>query len=111
MARLVSEAIVPSAGAFDAGPMAAGEPGLPQAFEWRGRIVAVRTCEGRWKKFGPGDGGGGVYLRRHYFRLVMESAEVWTVYCERRSARSTRGSRWVLYKVEAAGEPAPPSEA
>jgi hypothetical protein len=102
---LISEAIVPAAGLFDAGPMAAGEPGLPQGFEWRGRTLAVRVCESRWKKYGPGDGGGGVYLRRHYFRLVMEDGEVWIVYCERRIARSTRGSRWVLYTIETPGAP------
>ena len=46
--RFISEAVVPVAGTFDATRMAAGEPGLPEAFQWRGRLFEVaavlRTC-------------------------------------------------------------------
>jgi hypothetical protein len=94
-----SEPITPAAGAFDPSAMAIGEPGLPAAFEWRGRLVRVESCEARWKKLGAGDGGGGLYLRRHYFRLVMEDGAVWTVYCLRRSAAGSRASRWILYGI------------
>lgn len=46
--RFVSEPIQPVTATYDTARMAAGEPGLPRAFTWRGRTIEVaavlRTC-------------------------------------------------------------------
>lgn len=109
-ADFVSEPIAPAGGAFDTAAMARGEPGLPNAFTWRGTTYRVAGVEARWKDTSPegGRAGGEVYLRRHCFELRMHDGQKWVVYFVRQNPRSgNRGARWYLYQVEydAAGVP------
>lgn len=97
---MVSEPIDPEAGSFDAGAMASGVPGLPAAFVWRGGRSRVLACERAWKSLRP-EPGGELYLRRHYYGLVMEGGARWVVYCLRQPSTAKGGRhRWYLYTME-----------
>ena len=103
MEGFVSEPITPQAGTFDAGAMAAGLPGLPRGFRWRGAAYTVVALLDAWKQSAP-EGGrpdGERYLRRHCFRLRMNDDSVWTVYFTRQPPRGgSPKSRWFLYSIE-----------
>ena len=96
--QFVSESIQPHGGA-DTSRMARGEPGLPPEFDWRGDLHRVAGLVETWKESGPCTHGGSErYLRKHWYRLVMDDDSIWTVYFDRqpRSARD-RKRRWWLY--------------
>ncbi len=100
--HFVGERIAPSAGTADASGMARGEPGLPREFSWSGTTYVVAEVLERWKTTGPCTSGADEqYVRRHWFRVRVESGEEMTLYFERqaRSAREAK-SRWWLYTVE-----------
>lgn len=116
MDQFVSEPIVPHAGTFATGPMAAGLPGLPAGFDWRGAPYWVADVLGSWKQSGPEIGrlAGERYLRRHYFRLRMTDGSTWVVYFLRHTPRSgSPRRRWFLERVEGkqAGQTPPRGEA
>jgi len=50
--RFVSEAIIPVISTCDASRMAAGEPGLPRAFLWRGRTIEIAAVLRTWRETG-----------------------------------------------------------
>ncbi len=103
MEEFVSESITPHKGTFDAAPMAAGMPGLPSGFDWRGTSYAVVERLETWKQSGAekGRADGERYLRRHYFRVRMSDGSVWTVYFTRQpSGSGSARRRWFIYSVE-----------
>lgn len=103
MEEFVSEPITPQAGTFDATPMAAGLPGLPSGFDWRGAPFEIVERLDAWKQSGPekGRADGERYLRRHCFRLRMSDGAIWTVYFTRQPSQGGSGkTRWFLYSVE-----------
>ena len=102
MAELISESITPDAGTFDPSRMGRGEPGLPRGFTWRDESMAVIDELGAWKQSSrEGGGAGDLYLRRHYYKLRMSDASVWTVYFVRQTTRAgNRKKRWFLYTRE-----------
>lgn len=98
MDEFVGEAIVPTAGSFDASAMARGEAGVPREFTWRGQTHVVLELLSSWK--GTGKDRGETYLRRHWFRIRTSTGLCMTIYCERQ-ARSTKKpkARWWAYTV------------
>jgi hypothetical protein len=102
--RFVGEPIEPDAGTFDTGRMAAGGPGLPQRFHWRGTEYEVAGVRKAWRETGPMKGSprgqGERYVRKHSFEVRTTSGEVMTLYFERQ-ARSAREKtrRWWLFTV------------
>lgn len=102
MDEFVSERITPAGKTFDATAMASGEPGLPEAFTWRGETYAIIRCVGRWKETSAegARAGGDVYLRRHCFELEMTDGKRWVVYFVRQTPKSgTPKARWFLYTI------------
>jgi hypothetical protein len=98
MGELVSEAIT---GAFDAVAMGRGEPGLPQAFTWRGQSYRIAQVLDKRKESSREGGTGNLYLRRHYYRLRMSDGSTWTIYFTRQKPKSgSPKQRWFLYTVE-----------
>lgn len=100
MEEFLSEPITPHAGTFDTADMAAGLPGLPRGFTWRGASYDVAEQLESWKQSAPEVGrlSGERYLRRHYFRLRMADDSIWTVYLVRQTPRSgSPKQRWFLY--------------
>ena len=113
MSELISEPITPHAGTFGVSRMGRGEPGLPTGFVWRGLSLAVVEELSAWKDSSRegARAGGELYLRRHYFRLRMSDAAIWTVYCTRQAPRSGDPKRrWFLYTLETTEPPKRKSE-
>lgn len=95
----VGDPITPADKSFSTASMAAGEPGLPQAFIWQGREVPVLEVIEKWKTTGDcRHGSGERYVRKHWFRIRTSEAVEMKIYFERQ-ARSRRGSRWRLYSI------------
>ncbi|MGD8451869.1 MAG: DUF6504 family protein [Phycisphaerae bacterium] len=103
MEDFISEPLTAHPGTFDPQAMAAGLPGLPAGFDWRGESYEVLAELERWKQSGT-EGGrpeGERYLRRHYYRLHMSDGTTWTVYFIRQTPRSgSPRQRWFLYSID-----------
>lgn len=103
MEEFISEPITPHAGSFETRAMAAGLPGLPTGFDWRGAAYRIVDRLEHWKQSAPegGRAGGERYLRRHCFRLRMADKTVWTVYFLRQTPRGgSPKTRWFLLSIE-----------
>jgi phosphoribosylglycinamide formyltransferase-1 len=100
--RLVSEKVEPVSGSFDAASMAAGIPGLPLAFRWRGREYRVAEILETRKSFRDCHSGSGErYVDKHYYTVRAESGETMTLY---RARTGSKADEWVLYTVSGAGK-------
>lgn len=103
MIEFVSEPITPHRETFDASSMGRGEPGLPSGFTWGGISLGILQLLESWKDSSRegSSAQGQLYLRRHYYRLRMSDAALWTVYFVRQTPRSgIPRSRWFLYSIE-----------
>ncbi|NBB95250.1 MAG: hypothetical protein GVY16_05875 [Planctomycetes bacterium] len=99
-AQFISEPIDPVAKTAEAAAMARGEPGLPQAFTWRGRRFTIDHTLKAWKQSQP-EGrkkGNERYLRRHYWTVRTTTGEMMTLYCLRTARRGQH--RWFLYTID-----------
>jgi phosphoribosylglycinamide formyltransferase-1 len=82
--------------------MAAGTPGVPTAFSWRGKEYRVRAVLGERKTFrGCRNGSDERYVDKHLFRVETESGEVMSLY---RARTGSRGDQWILYTIERKSE-------
>lgn len=98
--RLISEPVTPVAGSFNAAAMAAGEPGVPMAFSWRGTDYRVeRVIETRKNLRGCHNGSGEKYVNKHFFTVETTSGEVMTLY---RTRTGSKKDSWILYTLEGA---------
>lgn len=99
--QFVSEALTP-VGDFDASAMAQGEPGLPEKFRWRGRVLEISAVLERWKEHGDCKHGSGErYLRKHCYRFRTLDGAILSVYFQRSFGRSRKtSSRWWLQGIE-----------
>jgi phosphoribosylglycinamide formyltransferase-1 len=104
----ICDPLVPEEGTFDADRMAAGEPGLPGRFRWRGERVAVHGVVRTWKDSAAcRHGSGERYVNKHWYELATDHGTM-TVYFERSPRRGPRSARWWLYSLrrsEASCEP------
>ncbi len=102
MSELISEPITPVRGTSDSAPMAAGLPGLPEGFVWRGKSFGISEVLEQWKQTSRegGRAGGQMYLRRHCYTLRMSDGSIWSVYFVRQTPKSgSPKTRWFLYTV------------
>jgi hypothetical protein len=108
--QFVGEAIRPVVATCDTARMAAGGPGLPRAFVWRGRTVEIQTVLRSWRETGPcRNGSGERYVRKHWYEVITNSGSRMKLYFERQSrSRAARRQRWWLFSVEEPDEAAPP---
>ena len=98
--RFISEALEPLTASADTALMASGEPGLPQAFRWRGERIAVRGILRSWHETGPcSHGSPELYLRKHWFEIATDHGRM-RVYFERQPRRGKKGPRWWLFSIE-----------
>jgi phosphoribosylglycinamide formyltransferase-1 len=97
--RFVGEALKPEGQSFALAAMAAGRPGLPSQFAWRGDVFTVLEILEEWKEAGNcRHGSGERYLRKHWFRVRTTAAQEMKIYFERQR-RTSGGSRWRLYSI------------
>jgi hypothetical protein len=92
--RFVSEAIVPG-GDFDVEKLARGEPGLPEFFVWRDETLRVAALRRTWRS--TKSDRGDVYVKRHWFDVLLDDGKSAVVYFERQARRGT--PRWWLYTI------------
>ena len=107
--EFVGEAMVPAKATSDTAAMSRGEPGLPERFTWRQAQYRIAGVLERWKTSGPCKSGAAeMYLRRHWYRVLVEPADregdrrrILTIYCERQARSSKRPkARWWIYTAE-----------
>ena len=102
--QFVSEEMTPVAGTGDASAMARGEVGLPSRFTWRDTEYGLVWVMESWKTSSPcSHGGGEMYLRRHWYRILTDPPAIMTVYCQRQTKNPKRPkARWWIYTIEPA---------
>jgi hypothetical protein len=107
-AELVSEAISPDAGTFDARAMARGQPGLPTGFTWRGAHHTIVERIEDWKQSESSNHSrsGEKYYRKHFYRVRTNRGEIVTLYAVRhlKPGENAR-KRWWIYTIERAETP------
>lgn len=104
--RFIGEAITPVPGSADTAHMAAGEPGLPSAFLWRGETLAVATVVRAWRETGRcTHGSPEMYARKHWFEIETDAGAVLKIYFERQPRRGSKVHRWWLYSMRDVGCP------
>ena len=104
--RFVSEVIKPIVETADTARMAAGEPGLPREFVWRGRPIVVAAVLRNWRETGPcRHGSGERYVRKHWYEIATPAGETMKLYFERQPRGGQKAAHWRLFSVcEAEGE-------
>lgn len=101
MKRFVGEALKPVAETFDTSRMAAGGPGLPEEFTWRGERVRVAHVLNAWRETAPcRHGSGERYVSKHWFDIRTTNGETMRIYFERRARGRTLSARWWLFSME-----------
>ncbi|HEY5973683.1 MAG TPA: DUF6504 family protein [Geobacteraceae bacterium] len=106
--RYVGEDLVPVTATADTSRMAAGEPGLPREFLWRGRTVEVVAVLRSWHDTGQcSHGSPELYVRKHWYELETADDGRMKVYFDRQPRKGHRGARWRLFSIiEPENEPA-----
>ena len=103
--RFVSEAIKPVAATCDTARMAAGEPGLPREFVWRGRTITVTAVIRAWRETGRcRHGSGESYVRKHWFEVETTACGIMTIYFDRQPRGGRKAARWWLFSIRDASE-------
>jgi phosphoribosylglycinamide formyltransferase-1 len=97
--QFVGEPIVPDRATYDPSRMAAGEPGLPARFSWRGQTFRVVEVLKSWRQTGScRHGSPESYVRKHWYEVLTDSGATMKLYFERQPrSRSDRGKRWWLF--------------
>lgn len=107
-ARFVSEPLRPTSVPVSPAALAAGAPSLPEGFVWRKKEHRIAEVLEQSKVTVRESFSGESYVRRHQYRLRMETGAVWTVYFVRHpgrsGSRSRKTPRWYLLSVEDPGE-------
>jgi hypothetical protein len=97
--QFIGEEITPVAGTADTRAMAAGGPGLPARFVWRGREFQVEAVLATRRKLGSCRGGSPEqYVRKHWFTIRTATGEVMQIYFDRQPRRGkSPKARWWLF--------------
>ena len=96
--KLISEPITPVRESFNTTAMAAGLPGVPMAFVWRGKKYRVQNVLENKRTLRPcRNGSGEQYAGKHYFTVKTESGETMTLY---RSRSGSKKDEWILYTMK-----------
>jgi hypothetical protein len=98
--RLISEAITPIVETCDTARMAAGEPGLPREFLWRGETIEIATVLRTWRETGKcRHGSPELYVRKHWYEVATTTKGTMKIYFQRQPRRGQKGPRWWLFNI------------
>ena len=98
--QLISEKIHPAPGALDTARMASGEPGLPKAFLWRGKTIAVEQVLRQWRETGPcRHGSGEKYVRKFWYEVKTSSEGVMKIYFLKPGKGNLKDAGWRLFSL------------
>ena len=99
--EFVSEPIKPVVSTADPRAMAAGGPGLPREFVWRGEPLGIVAVLRTWRETGPcTHGSSESYVRKHWFEVQTTGNRRARIYFERQARGRDRTKRWWLYSIE-----------
>ena len=99
--ELVSEPIKPVVSTIDPKAMAAGSPGLPREFVWRGEPLGIAAVLRIWRETGPcTHGSSESYVRKHWFEVRTTGTRRARIYFERQPRGRERTKRWWLFSIE-----------
>jgi len=99
--RFVSVAIQPDVETFDTAHMAAGEPGLPGSFRWKGQTLRISRVVRSWRETGPCDhGSSDIYVRKHWFECETDSRQIVKLYFDRQPKAGQIKKRWWLFSIQ-----------
>lgn len=99
--EFISESIQPVMATADTRRMAAGAPGLPSEFIWRGNTLRIAAVLSAWKETGPcSHGSSESYVRKHWFEVETTTGQRAKIYFERQSRGRNFRKRWWLYTIE-----------
>jgi len=99
--EFISERIRPLTEGADTAAMAAGGPGLSQAFKWRDETLGIATVLETWRESGPcTHGSGEAYARKHWFEVMTTTGRRARTYFERQGRPPDRRQRWWLFTIE-----------
>jgi hypothetical protein len=97
----VSEPLKPVTHSADTVAMAAGGPGLPHEFVWRGGTLRIAAVVRSWRETGPCKHGSSErYVRKHWFEVKTASNRTAKIYFERQSRGGKQDQRWWLFSME-----------
>ena len=97
----VSEPIKPVVATSDVNAMAAGKPGLPHEFVWRGEPLHIAAVIRTWRETGRcRHSGSESYVRKHWFEVETTSSQRARIYFERQARGRNRTRRWWLFSIE-----------
>jgi phosphoribosylglycinamide formyltransferase-1 len=97
--EFICDPLTPVGGALDAARMAAGEPGLPGQFTWRGKAFDVVAVLRSWRETGPCTHGSAErYVKKHWFEIETPLGTM-SIYFERQSRGGSNRARWFLYSL------------
>jgi hypothetical protein len=103
--RLISEALMPVVATSDTMRMAAGEPGLPREFMWRGRTIRITAVLRAWRDTGKCHHGSPErYVRKHWYEVATASDGTMKLYFDRQPRRGRKEPRWWLFSIHDKGE-------
>jgi hypothetical protein len=103
--RFVSEAIRPVVATCDPLRMAAGEPGLPHEFVWRGRTIKIAAVLRTWRETGKcRHGSPERYVRKHWFEVATTSNSTMKIYFDRQPRNGRKSDRWWLFTISESEE-------
>jgi len=92
--RFVSEAIRPVVATCAPSRMAAGEPGLPREFVWRGRTIKIAAVLRTWRETGKcRHGSPERYARKHWFEIATTSKCTMKIYFDRQPRNGFKSDR------------------
>lgn len=95
--RFVSEKLEPVVATADTLRMAAGEPGLPRLFRWRGETIEVTAVLRSWRETGPcSHGSPERYVRKHWYEVATAAHDILTIYFDRQPRKGRKEGRWWL---------------
>jgi len=97
----VSEPIKPVVATADVNAMAAGNPGLPREFVWRGEKLEIAAVLRTWRETGLcRHSRSESYVRKHWFEVETLSNRRARIYFERQARGGNRKQRWWLFSIE-----------
>ena len=107
--RFISEPLVPVIATADTSRMAAGEPGLPREFLWRGKTVTIVAVLRAWHDTGECDHGSHEkYVRKHWYEVATASHGTMRIYFGRQPRGGRKEARWWLFSIRGPGEESAP---
>jgi hypothetical protein len=103
--QLISEALTPVVATSDTSRMAAGEPGLPREFLWRGKTIRITSVLRTWRETGKcHHGSPELYVRKHWYEVATSANTTMKIYFDRQPRTGRKGARWWLFSIDDPGK-------